>query len=74
MKREEMTHFCAPTLTPIISLKYPRWLKQQLLFYYQVKALPNTQLKFQEKIPRIVDFIADQILRSIFSHFRARTL
>ena len=69
-----MTHFCAPTLTSIIILKYPRGLKQQLLSYYKVKALPNTQLKFQEKIPRIVDFIADQILGWFFSHFRARTL
>ena len=64
-----MTHFCAPTLTSIICLKYPRGLKQQLLSYYKVKALPNTQLKFQEKIPRIVDFIADQILGLFFPIF-----
>ena len=54
MKREEMTHFCVPTLTPSISLKHPIGLKQQLVLYYKVKALYNTQLKFQEKIPRIV--------------------
>ena len=74
MKREEMTHFSAPTLTSIISLKYPRGLKQQLLSYYKVKALPNTQLKFQEKIPRILVFMVVQRLRSFFPHFCLRTL
>ena len=66
MKREEMTHFCVPTLPTSISLKHPIGLKQQLLFYYKVQALYNTQLKFQEKIPRIVDFLDDQILGSFF--------
>ena len=67
IKREEITHFCVPTPTPVISLKYPRGLKQQ--YYCKVKALPNTQLKFQEKNSNNCGFYSGWNIGVIFLRF-----
>ena len=70
----KITPFCQPTLTLGIILKNSRGLKQSFWLYSKVKALLNTLLKFQEKIPTITDFTAVESWKLYFSHFRLRTL